>query len=151
MRGVAELPVMPADVAASFAAFAEPVRMQLLGVRRLIFATAANTSGVGLLTETLKWGEPAYLTKATCSGSTIRLGVPKSPAGIGVVLFNCRTTLVETFRTQFPEAFRYQGNRAILLDSSIPLPTGPLAMCLAMSLTYRCRRSSAEKLLHERT
>lgn len=141
MRGAPELPAIPADVAVAFAAFPEPVRVQLLEVRRLIFATASETAGIGPLTETLKWGEPAYLTEATGSGSTIRLGLPKSPGGMGAVLFNCRTTLVETFRVQFPEVFPYQSNRAILLDPSVPLPTEPLSMCLAMALTYRRQRA----------
>lgn len=145
MSSALELPAIPADVAVAFAAFPEPVRAQLLEVRRLIFATAAETAGVGPLTETLKWGEPAYLTEATGSGSTVRLGLPKSPEGMGAVLFNCRTTLVETFRAQFPEAFVFQGNRAILLDPSAPLPTEQLAMCLTMSLTYRHQRSRAGK------
>lgn len=140
MQGAADLPPIPADVAMAFAAFPEPVRARLLEVRRLIFVTAAETAGVGPLTETLKWGEPAYLTEATGSGSTIRLGLPKSPGNVGAVLFNCRTSLVETFRARFPEAFAFQGNRAILLDPSVPLPADPLAICLAMALTYHCRR-----------
>lgn len=142
MRGAHELPDIPADVAAAFAAFPEPVRAQLLEIRRLIYATAAATDGVGPLTETLKWGEPAYLTEAMGSGSTIRLGRPKSPAGMGAVLFNCRTVLVETFRARFPETFVFAGNRAILLDPSVRLPTEHLATCVAMSLTYhRWRRA----------
>ncbi len=139
MNGDPVAPALPAEVAAAFAAFPEPVGLRLLEVRRLIFATAAETAGVGPLTETLKWGEPAYLTEATSSGSTIRLGRPKSPEGVGAVLFNCRTTLVETFRAQFPEAFSYQGNRAILLDPSVPMPAEPLAICIAMALTYHRR------------
>lgn len=140
MRNIQEFPAISADVATAFAAFPGPVRVQLLEVRQLIFATAAETNEVGPLTETLKWGEPAYLTEASGSGSTIRLGLSKSPAGVGAILFNCRTTLVETFRTQFPSAFSYQGNRAILLASSTPIPIEPLATCLAMALTYHCRR-----------
>ncbi|MBN9508745.1 MAG: DUF1801 domain-containing protein [Alphaproteobacteria bacterium] len=136
MRSAPALPVIPTEVEAAFAAFPEPVRAQLREVRRLIFATAAEIGGVDPLTETLKWGEPAYLTETTHSGSTIRLGLSKSPEGMGAVLFNCRTNLVETFRTQFPEAFVFQGNRAILLDPSVPLPTEQLSMCLAMALTY---------------
>ncbi len=137
--GAAEPPSLPAKVAAAFAAFPEPVHLQLLEVRKLIFTIAAQTIGVGPLTETLKWGEPAYLTEATGSGTTIRLGRPKSPEGVGAVLFNCRTTLVETFRVQFSEALSFQGNRAILLDPSVPLPTEQLAICIAMALTYHCR------------
>ncbi|MFG1304751.1 DUF1801 domain-containing protein [Xanthobacter autotrophicus] len=140
MRSDPATPALPADVAAAFAVFPEPIRLRLLEARRLIFATAAGTAGVGPLTETLKWGEPAYLTEATGSGSTIRLGRPKSPQGMGAVLFNCRTTLVGTFRDQFPETFTFQGNRAILIDPSAPLPAGPLAICLAMALTYHRHR-----------
>jgi hypothetical protein len=128
MRGAPESPGIPAEVAAAFAAFLELVRLRLLEVRKLIFATAAETAGVGPLTETRKWSEPAYLTEATGSGSTIRLGRPKSPEAMGAVLFNCRTTLVETFRMQFPEEFAFQGNRAILLDPSAPLPAEPLSI-----------------------
>ncbi len=139
MRSAPALPVIPTEVASAFAAFPEPVRAQLLEVRRLIFAKAAEIGGVDPLTETLKWGEPAYLTETTHSGSTIRLGLSKSPESMGAVLFNCRTTLVESFRAQFPEAFVFQGNRAILLDPSAPLPTEQLSMCLAMALTYHRR------------
>lgn len=140
MRSAPALPVIPTEVAAAFAAFPEPVRSQLLEVRRLIFAKAAEIGGVDPLTETLKWGEPAYLTETTHSGSTIRLGLPKSSEGMGAVMFNCRTSLVETFRAQFPKVFVFQGNRAILLDPSAPLPTEQLSMCLAMALTYHRRR-----------
>ena len=140
MRGDPEPPGIPAEVAAAFVAFPGPIRLRLLEVRKLIFATAAEIAGVGPLTETLKWGEPAYLTEATGAGSTIRLSRPKSPEGAGAVLFNCRTTLVATFRMQFPEALAFQGNRAILLDPSAPLPTEPLSMCIAMALFYHRRR-----------
>ena len=35
--------------------------------------TAASTDGGGPIEETLKWGDPAYVTSATKSGSTIRV------------------------------------------------------------------------------
>jgi hypothetical protein len=131
---------MPADVAAVFSAFPAHVRARLLEVRELIFETAANIEGVGPLTETLKWGEPAYLTQATGSGSTIRLGWFRSSARDCAVLFNCRTTLVDDFRSQFPDVFAYEKNRAILLDAGKKLPEAPLSACLKMALTYHQRR-----------
>jgi hypothetical protein len=131
---------MQADVAATFSAFPERVRARLLEARDLVFETAANIEGVGLLTETLKWGEPAYLTEATRSGSTIRLGWFRSSERECAVLFNCRTTLVDDFRSQFPDVFAYEKNRAILLDASKPLPRAPLSSCLGMALTYHRRR-----------
>ena len=138
LQGIAKN-VMPGDVAEAFDAFPAPVRKRLLQVRALIFETAAKL-GVGPLTETLKWGEPAYLTEATGSGSTIRLGWLRSSDKPCAVLFNCNTTLVETFRQQFPDAFVYAKNRAICLSAAGPLPKAPLSSCLAMALTYHQRR-----------
>ncbi|HEY1862518.1 MAG TPA: DUF1801 domain-containing protein [Roseiarcus sp.] len=131
---------MPADVAAAFAAFPERVRARLLEARDLIFKTAADIEAVGPLKETLKWGEPAYLTEITRSGRTIRLGWSRSSERECAVLFNCRTTLVDDFHIQFPDAFAYEKNRAILLDAREPLPKAPLTTCLAMALTYHRRR-----------
>ena len=52
-------PAPPPFVAAAVDAFPAAVRRRLLQVRRLIFETSAALDGVGPLTETLKWGEPA--------------------------------------------------------------------------------------------
>jgi hypothetical protein len=131
---------MPADVAAAFAAFPEHVRARLLEARDLIFATAAGMEGVGPLKETLKWGEPAYLTEASRSGSTIRLGWFRSSERECAILFNCRTTLVDDFRERFPDAFAYEKNRAILLDAREAAPQTPLSVCLGVALTYHRRR-----------
>lgn len=130
---------LPPQVAAVFAGLPEATRSQLLAIRALIYAVAGNTEGVGPITETLKWGEPAYLTEATRSGSTIRLSWNKDASDDCAVLFHCRTTLVETFRQRFPEDFRYQKNRAILLSSAAPLPVA-LTECLELALTYHQRQ-----------
>jgi hypothetical protein len=131
---------MPAAVASTFDAFPDRIRRRLLEVRSLIFETAAGLEGVGPLTETLKWGEPAYLTEATGSGSTIRLGWFRSSKGDCAVLFNCRTSLIDDFRSQFPGVFVFEKNRAILLDSRKPLPHTALSACLGMALAYHRRR-----------
>ncbi len=128
-------PDMPDDVAAAFDAFPVPVRERLLAVRQLIFE-AADAVDAGPLSECLKWGEPAYLTEATKSGSTIRLGVPRERPDRCAVFLNCRTTLVDDCRTRFPEAFDYEGNRAILMPVTGDVPEGPLSMALTAALTY---------------
>ena len=133
-------PTMPTGVMAAFDACRPAIRARLLTVRRLIFETAAATEGVGPLTETLKWSQPAYLTAATGSGSTIRLGWPRAVPERCAVYFHCRTTLVATFRTLFSDDLAFEGNRAILLGASDPLPEGPLAACLTIALTYRLGR-----------
>jgi hypothetical protein len=66
-------------VDAVFKAYPAPIRSKLLALRRLIFDTAKATRGVGALEETLKWGQPSYLTTETKSGSTIRIDQVNPP------------------------------------------------------------------------
>ncbi len=129
-------PPIPAPIAEVLSRYPEPMRARLLEVREAIFAVAAETEGVGPLTETLKWGEPAYLTGASGSGTTVRLGAARSAPRKCAVLFNCRTTLIETFRSHFADDFAFEGNRALVLAGTGPLPREPLKLCLRAALTY---------------
>ena len=87
---------------AAFDAYPKPLKPKLLALRRLILDTARTTKGVGALEETLKWGQPSYLTPETKSGSTIRIDQVKSGADQYAVYFHCQTNLVETFRELYP-------------------------------------------------
>jgi hypothetical protein len=129
-----------ADVAQAFAAYPPPQRRKLLALRRLVLDIAAATPGVGAIEETLKWGEPAYRTPASKSGSTIRLGPVKASPSQYALYFNCKTTLVDTFRTLFPQELRYDGNRAIVLDIADAVPRDALAFCIQAALTYHRRK-----------
>ena len=112
----------------------------MLALRRLIFETARTTKGVGALQETLKWGQPSYLTPQTNSGSTIRIDRVKSAAGQYAVYFHCQTNLVETFRELYPTELRFAGNRSILLDVKDELPRAALRHCVALALTYHLNK-----------
>ena len=136
-------PPMPPEVAAAFEAFAPATRERLEQLRELIFDTAVATPGVGALTETLKWGEPAYLTQAARSGSTIRLGATRRGPARCAIYLNCKTTLVEEYRAAFGDNFAFEGNRAVLIDPAEPLPTTALAHAIAMALTYHRRKHKA--------
>lgn len=138
------LPV-PAAIAEALGHHPEPVRLQLLEVRDLVFAVAAETEGVGPLTETLKWGEPAYLTETSKSGTTIRLGVSKSAPDQCAVFVNCQTTLIDTFRTLFANDFTFEGNRALIIPATGDFPREALALCLRAALTYH-RQKAAQKI-----
>ena len=127
------------SVDAVFATYPQPVKTKLLALRRLIFDTAKATQGVGALEETLKWGQPSYLTSASKSGSTVRIDQVKAEAGQVAIYFHCQTNLVETFRELYPE-LRYDGNRAILLDAGDKLPEAELRHCVGLALTYHLRK-----------
>lgn len=89
------------DVSQVFASCPPKIRKKLLALRERIFSTAADMDGVGKIEETLKWGEPAYLTTESKSGSTIRIGWKKSAPSHYAMYFNCQTSLIETFRSAF--------------------------------------------------
>ena len=65
-------------VAQTFEAYPPNIRPKLLALRSFISETAASVEGVGELEETLKRGEPAYLTSQSKSGTTVRIGWKKS-------------------------------------------------------------------------
>ena len=127
-------------VAAVFNAYPRPLKARSLALRRLIFDTAQATKGVGVLQETLKWGQLSYLTPQTKSGSTIRIDRVKSTANRYAVYFHCQTDLVETFRELYPRELSYGGNRSILLNAEDDVPEPVLRHCVALALTYHLNK-----------
>ncbi len=126
-----------------FRAYPKPLKAKLLALRRLILDTARTTNGVGALQETLKWGQPSYLTAETKSGSTIRIDQVKSADNQYAVYFHCQTDLVETFRQLYPTELSYGGNRSILLNADDDVPEAALRHCVALALTYHLRKRKA--------
>lgn len=134
---------MPPEVAKVFAAYPEMMRQKLLALRALILEVAANTDGVGPLEETLKWGEPSYLTSASKSGTTIRIH-SAGPDRYGLYV-NCRTNLIDTYRSLYPGDLVYEGDRAVVLALDAPLPVEPLDHCIALALTYHRRQAKSRR------
>jgi hypothetical protein len=131
-------------VAAIFDTYPKATRQKLLALRKLIFDTAAKTDGVGELEETLKWGQPSYLTPATNSGSTIRIDGIKGDDTRCAIYFICHTNLVEKFRELYRGKLRFEGNRSIVLDVKEPLPAEELGHCIALALTYQLDKRKAK-------
>ena len=130
-----------AAVAAVFRTYPPGLRARLMALRELVFDTAEKTPGVGPLTETLKWGQPSYLTEETGSGTTVRIDRLKAGDGYAVY-FHCQSGLVGQFRELYPGTFKYEGKRAILFDTADRLPNRELAHCIALALTHHSRKKS---------
>ena len=131
---------------AVFDGYPAKFRKPLLALRELIFRVAATTDGVGELEETLKWGEPAYVTAGTKSGSTIRIAWKAGQPDQYAMFFICTTRLVETFRALFPHDFTYEGNRAIVFTATEPGPRDALAFCIGAALTYQLDRKAKRRV-----
>jgi hypothetical protein len=127
------------DVSRVFKAYPGPLRRRLMRLRELIFDTAAGLEGVGRLEETLRWGEPAYVT-VTGTGSTIRIDRRRKNPRQYAMYFHCRTSLVDDFRAGFPDTFTFEGNRAIVFDAGDRVPIRQLAACISAALTYHRER-----------
>jgi hypothetical protein len=133
------------EVEAVFASYRKPARARLLALRRLILETAAATEGVGALEETLKWGQPSYLTDETGSGSTIRIDRDKSDDNRYAMFFNCQTDLVATFREIYPDQLSFVGNRSIVFDVDKPFPERAVRHCVSLALTYHLNRRGRKR------
>ncbi|MBP7704728.1 MAG: DUF1801 domain-containing protein [Caulobacter sp.] len=131
---MASPPFAEPGVEAVFAAFPEPARGRLLALRALIHETAD-----GPLTETLKWGQPAWRPATGKAGTTVRVGMPKGVTDIVAIYVPCSTTLVETFRDLYGDLLRFEGKRAILIGETDQPPREALAHCIRLALTYRGR------------
>ena len=128
-------PLMPGEVRAAFETYVPQAREVLLDVRETIFDVAKSIDAP--LEETLKWGEPAYLTKG---GSTVRLAWKAKEPDAAQVLFICTTNLVDEFRDRFADELDFRGNRAIHLPLDGDYSRAPLESCLALALTYKRRK-----------
>lgn len=128
-----------ARVAAIFEAYPPALRKRLAALRELVFRTAAETDGVGRLTETVKWGQPSYLTEETGSGTTVRIDRLKAGDGYAI-FFHCQSRLVDQFRQLYPDTFQFQDDRAIVFDATEALPSRELSHCIALALTHHARK-----------
>lgn len=113
--------------------YPEQVQTQMLNLRKLVLETAADIDGLGLLEETLKWGEPSYIAK---KGSTLRMDWKAKKPDQYAMYFKCTSRLVETFRTIYGARFNYEGNRAIVFALDEKVPEIELKTCIAATLTY---------------
>ena len=121
------------NVAQVFDSYPEPMRTKMLRLRQLVLDTAAETEGVAAVEETLKWGEPSYLTKG---GSTIRMDWKQKSPHQYALYFNCNTSLVGTFKALYTDFFTFEGNRAIVFRETDELPVDALMRCISLALRY---------------
>jgi hypothetical protein len=119
-----------------FNAYPANIKKKLLELRALIFQVAQDEKAIGLLEETLRWGQPSYITSVTKSGSTIRIDQYKKSLDHYAIYFHCQTSLVENFRFMFGDLLEYEGNRALIFNVKKPIPKKIVSQCIKIALTY---------------
>jgi len=102
-------------------------------LRSLLVEVASEIPNIGVIEETLKWGEPSYIAK---KGSTIRMDWKSKNPDQYALYFKCTSKLVSTFKELYGTTFQYEKNRAILFDLDDPIPVDELKVCLRLALNY---------------
>ena len=133
-----------AAVQAVFEHYEAGARDTLLYLRDLIYDQAASIQSVGPLSESLKWGQPAYRPKADRIGTTVRLDAVRGSGGAVGLYVPCSTTLITDFITHYPSLFNSQGKRALVFAPDKAIPEAELRHCIAMALTYHSRRRNTD-------
>ncbi len=118
---------------AKFESYPDFVRDKLQYLRTLVIETAEEIPEITRLEETLKWGEPSFLTK---TGSTLRIDWKKKTPSQYQMYFKCTSKLVETFKLVFGELFEYKKNRAIIFRLDQEVPVAELKKCIKATLVY---------------
>ncbi len=131
------MPVAP-SVSSVVSAYPPAAQQRFEDLRDLIFAEAERLE-VGPLTETLKWGQPAYLT-ASGAGTTVRLHWSEKLPDTLQVLVHCQSSLVKGWRQAFGDALEFDGNRAVHVSLARDYPAEIISQCFAAALTYHQTR-----------
>ncbi|SNY94724.1 DUF1801 domain-containing protein [Flagellimonas pacifica] len=121
------------EVASVFANYPDMVREQMERLRQLVLEVAQEDPEISELGETLKWGEPSYVTK---KGSTLRMDWKAKAPNQYALYFQCTSKLVPTFKLIYGKQFTYEGNRAIIFQLDDELPEAELKNCIRATLNY---------------
>lgn len=138
------VPDMQPVVAEVLAPYPQDAKDRFMALRQIIFEEAARLE-VGPLLETLKWGEPSYLTPKSKAGSTIRLGWQIKRPDAFSMFFICSTDLVARISDEFPSEFEYVGNRELRMSLGAPLCEIPARAAVSMALAYHRDRAHLPK------
>ena len=127
---------MSPELQAAFAAAPPAARAGMLALRALVLDEAARTPGALPLTESLKWGQPAWRAPR---GTTIRTG--PAPVAAFALYLHCRTPLIAEFRDG-PAAgsrLRFDGGRAVLFDRVEDISPHLLRPLIRRALNWHAR------------
>tara|TARA_R110000868_G_scaffold83673_7_gene236075 strand:+ start:422 stop:841 length:420 start_codon:yes stop_codon:yes gene_type:complete len=116
-----------------FNAYPKHVKPKLLYLRELVLEEAKKVNGLEKLEETLKWGEPSYVTK---HGSTLRMDWKSKSPNQYAMYFQCSSRLVSTFKIIYKNEFNFEGNRAIVFKLNDKVAETELKRCILLALTY---------------
>ena len=109
------------------------VKERLIQLRDLVVKSATASEYVDAVKETLKWGEPSYITK---HGSTLRMDWKEKNPEQFALYFQCTSKLVPTFQRVFGNSLKYEKTRAIIFKLDEDIPENEIIECIKAALNY---------------
>ena len=131
---------MNKEVETKYKSYPSTVNRELLDLSKLILVVVRKDKDIDFIEETLKWGEPSFLTKT--SGSTLRIDWKERNPNYINIFVNCRTKLISIFKDLYPNDFEYVGNREIRLPLGGKYSKNKLKKCIELVLKYNLIKSS---------
>ncbi|MEO0765464.1 MAG: DUF1801 domain-containing protein [Pseudomonadota bacterium] len=125
-------PLSP-DILNVIASWPQHAQQHLLTARTIAF-DVAEAQPATELTESLKWGEPAW--RPLRGGTTLRMSWKADQDALGLFV-DCKTDLCARMQSDFPDAFRYAAPRALYLDANAALPQDALRHLAEMAFRYK--------------
>ena len=135
------IPFQNQKVEAVFESYSKGLQQKLLKLRDLIFETATDQKNIGSLDETLKWGQPSYLTSQTGSGTTIRIDQIKNAPDQYALYVHCQTSLMTDFKNYYADVLQFEGNRCIRFNINEDPPEDAVRHCIKLALTYHLNKA----------
>lgn len=103
-------------------------------IRQLVCECAEELDEIEVLEETLKWGEPSYLTKY---GSTLRMDWKEKSPDQYALYFMGTSRLVEIFKLLNSDKLNFEGSRAIVFKLEDEIPVIEVKECIKSALRYQ--------------
>jgi len=125
--------ITKSEFEAKLSSYPADIRDKMKVLRNLVREVAEETAEITQLEETLKWGEPSFLSK---HGSTLRMDWKIKTPNQYQLYFKCTSRLVETFRMVYGNQFEYEKNRAIVFKLGDEVPVAEVKNCIKATLLY---------------
>ncbi|MEH6644234.1 hypothetical protein [Sulfitobacter sp.] len=116
-----------------------PARVAFDEIRAVIL-NAAHGADARPLTESLKWGQPAWRPVRPRKGSTLRLMWQDNAPQTLALFVDCKTSLSATMQEIYPAEFQYENNRALRLSLERPLPLQAIDHLARLTFSYHRKR-----------
>ena len=139
------MPPIAPDLLNTFALWPDAAQSRAFDIRTLCWRVA-EAADIGALSESLKWGQPAWRPLRSRTGSTLRLSWDANAPQRLDLFVDCKTDLAARVIDRFPAIFGSDGRRRLTLPTDGPLPEDALWFLAEQTLTYhrtKAARASA--------